>query len=121
MTTSWVGQIAKISAWYIQNYGFFINGTFLSQSHFFPISLYSHLLLSSKSFLAYESGWQNCDNYNTFLTYIDNYGKITLQRKKIILPIHNHYFFPKFSKLVQVGSKLWLYGKGLGLSYVCLF
>ena len=71
---------------------------------------YNHLLLGSKLFLEFEAVWDNCDNYNTFLTYIDNFGKITLQRKKIILPIPDNYYLPRFSKLVQVGSKLWLYG-----------
>ena len=32
MTTSWLGQIAKISAWYHGKCGFFVNDTFLSQS-----------------------------------------------------------------------------------------
>ena len=40
MTSSWLGQIAKISAWYYQKCGFFINDTFLIQSALAYLRLY---------------------------------------------------------------------------------
>ena len=50
MTTSWLGQIAKISAWYHQKCGFFINDTFLSQFAFSWGGLYvcTDYLLSNR-------------------------------------------------------------------------
>ena len=41
MTSSWLGQIAEISAWYYQKCWFFVNDTFLSKSTFACLRLYN--------------------------------------------------------------------------------
>ena len=55
--------------------------------------------------------WHECEDYNTILTYIDKRGKIVLQRKKIKRTHISENPIPLFSKVIQIGSKLWLFGK----------
>ena len=40
MTSSWIGYVGRISAWLNENFGFFTNTKFLSQSYFFLSILY---------------------------------------------------------------------------------
>lgn len=51
-----------------------------------------------------------CEDYNTILSYIDTYGKVIVQRKEIKRSLISDTPIPLFSKLVQIGSKLWLFG-----------
>ena len=55
MTISWMGKIAKVSAWLAKNCGFFINTLFYNQSHFLLLTLY--LIAGNKGGFLQGSSW----------------------------------------------------------------
>ena len=103
LTYPWVGHFDQVSSKLHKNWQFFINSTFLGQSHFFPISLYLYNVFpfylasifgtpawrnfatsGAKAWYAHSKGWicssvkkLSVLHYEDFATNYEN-GKITI-------------------------------------------
>ena len=103
MTTSWLGQIAKKSAWYYQKCGFFINNTFLSHLRLACRGLYTPFSLTVQF---QENSFDSCH-----ASYF--YHPVDLQKMKLFSQI--------LAMLFDVLTSLLLVLKQNGLKFLgCL-